>query len=187
MTIINHMKRSILINQVSRRIQSLPPSNPIKVAIDGVDASGKTFLADEIAASLRSGSRQIIQASADGFHNPRSIRYEKGSLSPEGFYYDSYNYKTLIKNLLEPLGVNGDRLYRTKAFDVVNDQPIDSPSLIADDDALLIMEGIFLLRPEIFPYLDLTIYLVVDFANSMPRGNDRDAELIGGKEEAARR
>lgn len=187
MTIIIYMRPSLLINQISKRILGLPSINPIKVAIDGVDASGKTFLADEIAANLRSGSRQVIQASADGFHNPRSIRYKKGSLSPEGFYYDSYNYKALIKDLLDPLSHNGDRQYRTKAFDVVNDQPVDSPSLIADDDAILIMDGIFLLRPEMLPFWDLTIYLVIDFANSMPRGIARDAELIGSHTEAERR
>jgi len=181
------MRPSLLINQISKRIHGLPSINPVRVAIDGVDASGKTFLADEIAVSLKRGNRQVIRVTADGFHNPKSIRYEKGSLSPEGFYYDSYNYKALTKNLLEPLSPNGDRQYQTAMFDVVKDQSIASPALTADDDAILIMDGIFLLRPEILPYWDLTIYLVIDFTNSMPRGITRDAELIGSYSEAERR
>ena len=181
------MKRSLLINQVSKKILGMPSTNPVRVAIDGVDASGKTFLADEIAASLRRGNRQVIQASADGFHNPRSIRYKKDSLSPEGFYYGSYDYERLIKNLLEPLSPNGDRQFRTAVYDAVKDQPIDSLPLTAEEDAILIMDGIFLLRPEILPFWDLTLYLATDFANSVPRGIARDAELIGSREEATRR
>ncbi len=187
MTIINHMKRSLMINQVSKIVLALPSSSPIRLAIDGVDASGKTFFADELIKRLEGENRQIIRASADGFHNPKSIRYKKGSLSIEGFYYDSYNYKALIKELLQPLSLNGDRKYRTAVFDVVNNQPIASPSLTAKDNAILIMDGIFLLRPKMLPYWDLTIYLVIDFANSMPRGIARDADLIGSQEEAARR
>jgi len=123
----------------------------------------------------------------DGFHNPESVRWEKGNLSPEGFYYDSYNYKSMIKNLLQPLSSNGDRYYRTAVFDVNNDHSITSPSKTADEDAILIMDGIFLLRPELLSFWDLTIYLVTDFSSSMPRGIVRDEKLIGSFKEAAHR
>lgn len=187
MTIISSMRRNLLINKLATRIQQIQSPHPVRVAIDGVDASGKTFLADELIESLEGNHRQIIQASADNFHNPKSLRWCRGSLSPEGFYYDSYNYKALISNLLEPLNHEGDRIIHTAVFDMVTDHPVSSPPIIVEDDAILILDGIFLLRPELMPFWDLSIYLVIDFAFSMSRGIARDTKLIGSQEEAERR
>lgn len=187
MTIIELMKRTTLITRISTAILDFPCSHPLRVAVDGVDASGKTFLAEELILNLQRGHRQVIQASVDDFHNPRSIRWEKGSLSPEGFYFDSYNYNALIDNLLDPLGPDGDRQYRTAIFDLNHDRPTTLSFRTASDDAILIMDGIFLLRPELFRFWDLTIYLVTDYNNSVPRGVARDTELIGSSEEAAHR
>jgi len=187
MTIIELMKRITLITRISTAILDFPCSHPLRVAVDGVDTSGKTFLAEELILNLRRGHRQVIQASVDDFHNPRSIRWEKGSLSPEGFYFDSYNYNALIDNLLDPLGPDGDRHYRTAIFDLNHDRPTTLSFRTASDDAILITDGIFLLRPELYPFWDLCIYLVTDFKKSIPRGVARDTELIGSAEEAARR
>lgn len=49
----------------------------------------------------------------DGFHHPREIRYRRGSLSPEGYYRDAFDYDAVHAQLLEPLGPGGDRRYRT--------------------------------------------------------------------------
>ena len=187
MAIIEYMKRSSMINQLSTAIQGITCPHPLRVAVDGVDAAGKTFLAEELVQDLNKSHWQIIRASVDDFHNPKSIRWEKGSLSPEGFYFDSYNYKSLIEKLLKPLGPDGNRRYQTSAFDLHRDRSMKSPLRTASDDEILIMDGIFLLRPEILPCWDLTIYLVTDFKNSMTRGIARDTELIGSSEEAARR
>ncbi|MEA3328042.1 MAG: hypothetical protein U9R53_12190 [Chloroflexota bacterium] len=187
MTIIEPVKRNTMINRLSTAIQQITCSHPLRVAVDGVDAAGKTFLAEELVQNLNKSHRQIIRASVDDFHNPKSIRWEKGSLSPEGFYFDSYNYKSLIEKLLEPLGPDGNRRYQTSAFDLHRDRSMKSPLRTASEDEILIMDGIFLLRPELFPYWDLTIYLATDFKNSMFRGVVRDTKLIGSAEEATRR
>ena len=48
----------------------------------------------------------------------------------------------------------------------------------------MLIDGIFLLRPLLLPYWDLTIHLEVNFEKSRERGINRDAELLGSKEEA---
>ncbi len=55
--------------------------------------------------------RPVIRASLDGFHNPSVVRYERGRLSPEGYYLDSFNYRALLDNLLLPLGFRNARFH----------------------------------------------------------------------------
>lgn len=164
--------------------------HPVRVTIDGVDASGKTILANELAEIMQAnafGGRQIIRASVDGFHNPENIRRQRGGLSPEGFYYDSYNYAALVNLLLKPLGPDGNRQYQTAVFNLRQDRPFEVPVKRADQDAILLLDGIFLLRPRLTSYWDLTIYIDVDFAQTMARGIYRHAVLYGSVGKAAER
>ena len=181
------MLRETLIQSLEEVILSIPCPHPLRVAIDGVDAAGKTMLAEELALSLKSQPRQVIQASVDGFHQPRAIRRQLGDLSPEGFYRDSYNYDSLIENLLTPLGTDGSRQFRTAVFDVRSDRPVDAPLQTADPDAILLMDGIFLLRPLLLPFWDLTIFLQVDFDTTFSRGTERDSAHLGSFTAAQRR
>ena len=181
------MERESLIGVLANTVQQMRCSHPLRVAIDGVDAAGKTMLANELALRLRSSQHQVIQASVDDFHHPEKIRRRKGSLSPEGFYHDSYNYPALIKNLLIPLGPNGNRQYRTASFDLHTDNPVNQPFTTAPANAILLVDGIFLLRPVLLAYWDLTIYIDADFTTTMKRGIARDEEIFGSTQKATQR
>lgn len=185
--IIEDMKRENLIREIAEGIAELPTAHPLRVGVDGVDASGKTRFADQLADALAFTQRQVIRASVDGFHQPRAIRRQKGSLSPEGFYQDSYQYQALIANLLLPLSPMGNRRYRTAVFDLHQDRPIQTPWQTADKDAILIFDGIFLQRQLLLPFWDLKIYLHAEFANTVLRGVARDQQHLGSREAAVRR
>lgn len=185
--IITPMERNRFIHSLARMILQVEINHPLRVAIDGVDASGKTTLADELAEIVQHGNRQVIRVSVDDFHHPEHIRRRRGSLSAAGFYDDSYDYDALIETLLKPLGPHGDRCYRTAVFDLRLDQPVDLPIKTAPQDAIALIDGIFLLRPLLMPYWDLTIYIDVEYTQSMARGIHRDAEIYGSTEQAALR
>jgi uridine kinase len=38
---------------------------------------------------------KTLHACVDGFNRPRAQRYQRGELSPEGYYLDSFDYQTL--------------------------------------------------------------------------------------------
>lgn len=181
------MNRLAMLTQLARLIQDVQRPHPLRVAIDGVDAAGKTILADELAGQLHDSHRQIIRASVDDFHHPKAYRRKKGSLSPEGFYYDSYDYDAVKEKLLIPLGLGGNRQYIAAIHDIVTEQPLESEIQTASDAAILLMDGIFLLRPELLPWWDLTIYVHADFANTVARGTARDASLYGSRSRATER
>ncbi len=176
------MKRGDLIHRLSEEIAGLALPYPARVAIDGIDAAGKTTLAEELVAPLELMGRQVVRASIDGFHRPRKERYRRGKDSPEGYYYDSFDDAAVRRELLEPLGPGGDRRYRTAAFDYRKDAPVESPLLEASRDAVLLFDGVFLLRPELVGCWDLTIFVHIGFETSLARALERDLSLFSDVE-----
>ena len=161
--------------------------NPLRVGIDGIDAAGKTFLANEIAGCLAKNGTPVIRASIDGFHNPCNIRHQRGSDSPEGYYYDSFNYELLKSCLLEPLAPEGNRICHPKVFDFKADTEISTDEIIATNAHILIFEGVFLFRRDIEQYWDLKIFVEIDFQTSLSRALNRDLYLFGDKKEILRK
>src|SRR5688572_29261041 len=125
--LVSTMTRTEILDQLAASIAAVRRDHPTRVAIDGVDGAGKTTPADELVAPVRRAGRAVIRASVDGFHNPRAVRYVRGPDSPEGYFLDSFDYATLKRELLDPLGPQGDAGFRTAAFDYRVDRPAESP------------------------------------------------------------
>jgi uridine kinase len=162
-----------LLARLADAVAGFDPDRRIRVAVDGVDGAGKTTLADALAPLVAAKGRPVIRASVDDFHNPRSRRYARGRYSPDGFYLDSYDYDAFRRLLLNPLGSDGSGQYAAKRFDLDSDKPFDLDPQQAGPTAALIVDGIFLHRPELRSCWDLSIFLKVDFDVSLPRGATR--------------
>lgn len=167
-------QRSALLAHLAGDIAALPAGRPLRVAVDGVDGAGKTMFADELGAALGSRGRPVVRASVDGFHRPRAVRYQRGRDSPEGYYRDSYDYAALRERLLDPLSPAGSRRYVCAVFDHATDTVVDAPTLTATDDAVLVLDGIFLHRDELRGAWDFSIFLDVGFDISVARCAARD-------------
>lgn len=181
------MSRQAMLALLVEIVDAHRPQHPLRVAIDGPDAAGKTTLADELAERLRTGDREVIRASIDGFHRRRVERRRRGDLDPLGYYEDSFDYRLLRRLLLDPLAPGGDRRYRTAGFDFRTDERVETPERTATRDAVLLFDGVFLLRPQLVDVWDVRIFVSVDLDESMRRGIDRDADLFGSHAAAERR
>jgi uridine kinase len=167
-------KRKQLLIELAARLVTTSPDRIVRVAVDGVDGAGKTTFANELGAAVVGMGRPVIRASVDGFHNPKAIRYQRGRQSPEGFFEDSYDYSALKKYLLDPLSPDGSCRYRQAFFDHVKDvvvSPIDEEAL---PSSILLIDGIFLHRPELLTYWDTSIFLRTEFSVSVARCASRD-------------
>ena len=163
-------------NRLATMIASVRTDHPVRVAVDGIDAAGKTTLANALVKPLSRLGREVIRASIDGFHHPKRLRHMRGKDSPAGYYYDSFDYEAVILRLLKPLGPAGDRLYRTSVFDHTTDTELTSYTMTASENAILIFDGVFLLRPELNRYWNLRIFVNVSIEVARERAVSRLTE-----------
>ena len=168
------MNRVALLKELVSMIAAIQRHHPLRIAIDGVDGAGKTRLADELVEPLRNLNRRVIRASVDGFHNPASIRYRQGALSPRGYFLDSFNYEALRTNLLDPLGPGGSCQYRTRIFDHKTDSEKIAPLETAESGDVLLFDGIFLQRDELQGCWDVVIWVEAVFELTVERTLARD-------------
>lgn len=163
--------RTALLRLLAREIDRLGAGR-ILVAIDGVDGSGKTTFAADLAAALT--GRPVIVIHVDDFLNLRAVRHRRGTRSPEGFWLDTYDYTALERDVLTPLGSGGTGTYRTAATDPRRNVRVDPPPRQAPDDAVVLVEGMFLHRSELADRWDYSIFLAVPFAETARRMALRD-------------
>jgi uridine kinase len=165
-----------LADEIRRR---KPTSRPLKVAIDGRCASGKTTLADALAPLVRGRGFDVLRPSVDGFHQPKAARYRQGEYSAAGYYEDAFDYGAIVTHLLSPLsGSEFPAVCRQASHDLRTDVPIEA-SIRASADSVLLFDGVFLFRRELDAYWDFRILVHVDAATSVSRAVERDADGAG--------
>ena len=175
------MRASTMIVELAKRVCSLDQAHPVRVAVDGRTASGKTTLADELGAAVAQLGRPVIRTTIDGFHNPRIVRYRQGRSSPLGYYQDARDLGAVRRLLLDPLGASGDRFYRTASFDLERDEPVEQEPQHAPINAVVIVDGTFLQRPELAGSWDYVIFVDVPEHIATERGIRRDTLHLGSE------
>jgi uridine kinase len=177
------LARAEVIQQLAVMISGLKRPHPVRVGIDGIDASGKSHLADELVDAIRNRGRNVIRVCLDCFHLPRETRHRQGRYSPKGYYEDSFNYPAILSNVLVPLGPGGHLRYRTASHDYHKDEAIEAPWQDAPADFILVFDGVFLKRPELAKYWDYHVFVDCSFEESLKRVLKRDAAQFGGESE----
>jgi uridine kinase len=182
-----HPDRHSVLEYLADAVVAVQRAHPVRVAVDGADAAGKSTLADELAGMVAARGFPVIRASIDGFHRPRIERYRLGRHSPEGYYRDSFDVEALRRELLDPLGPGGDRRYRAAVFDEAADLPDPSPRAAADPDAVLLFDGVFLQKPALDGCWELVVFVECAPEIALRRGVRRDAARMGSAAEAESR
>jgi uridine kinase len=179
--------RGELLSRLAEAVGSVTIAHPTRVAIDGPPAAGKTTLGDELAVVLRTEGREVIRVSIESFLLPRSQRYRRGEYSAEGCYHDSFDFDALNRVLLDPLGPCGDRRFQQAVYDRPTETALSLPVTAAPADAVLLFDGVFLLRPELIDRWDLRIFVSAAFEETLDRARTRDLALFGSAAEVERR
>ena len=169
---VRSTERFDVLRDLADRVVALRPGERVAVAVDGFDGAGKTVLADQLAEVIGAvgGARDVLRVSIDGFHRPRVQRVARGR-GPETFYEDSYDYEAFRRAVIEPLR-RGEPVTRA-VNDVDADRPVHLEPVAVGADTVLLVDGIFLQRPELADVWDAVVWVDVPFAVSVPRGNSR--------------
>lgn len=166
--------RKTLITALAAEIRHNYSEGRVIVAVDGMDGAGKTEFANALAAELGIGHKAVFRASIDDFHQSRARRYARGRDSAEGFYRDSFDYPTFKRMLTEPFRTGWIGSFNLKAFDLARDLPFQPVWSSGPKDAILIVDGIFLNRPELRGIWNYSIWLDVDRSVAEARMLERD-------------
>jgi len=174
--------RDELLGHLAEAIEFVTVAHPTRVAIDGPPAAGKTSLADELAVVLRAQGRDVIRATIDDFLFPRVQRYRRGEYSAESCYFDAHDYDALNRVLLDPLGPGGDRRCQHAVYDHTTDSALSPAVTTAPDDAVLVFDGVFLMRPELIDRWDLRIFVSTAFEKTLDRAVIREWRVLSAAE-----
>ena len=172
--------RNAVVTTVADVVTSLRVGHPVRVAIDGRSAAGKTTFADELAEAVRARGCEVIRASIDNFHRPgHKYRSQRGEWTPRTYYDEGYDYHAFVDLVLRPLGAGGTRRCRTTLFDSFHDAWLPEEWHEVGDDAVAIVDGAFLLRPELAGHWEYVIWLDIDFETMVDRARRRDVAWVG--------
>ncbi|MCG5436214.1 cytidylate kinase family protein [Micromonospora foliorum] len=169
-----HGTRDELIRRLAEAVEAIAVAHPTRVAVDGPPAAGKTTLADELAVVLREQGRDVIRATIDDFLFPRAQRYPRGEYSAEGCYHDAHDNDALKRVLLDPLGPVGDRRFQPAVYDRYADAVASPPVTTAPADAVLVFDGVFLLRPELVDQWEMSIFVSTALEKTVDRALIRE-------------
>jgi uridine kinase len=145
------------------------------VGVDGVDGVGKTTFADALAGQL---DRPVVRISVDDFHHVRAVRHRIGPDSAEGFWLDAFDYERLIADVFAPLRT--ELRYRPRAHDLAGDRVLEPAWEAAPPGAVVVVDGLFLQRPELVRWWDLVLFLDAPFEITARRLEERDGPSPGG-------
>lgn len=171
---MNQGVRGRLLGYLAAAVGSVSVAHPTRVAIDGPPAAGKTTLADELAVVLRTQGRPVVRGTIDNFLFPRAQRYARGEFSAEGCYFDAHDHEGLKRALLVPFGPLGDRRFQHTTYDHVTDTVLSPPLTTAPAGAVLLFDGVFLMRPELIDHWDLRIFVSTTLEKTVDRAVTRD-------------
>lgn len=151
----------------------------IRIAINGIEGTGKTVFAQKLTTYLNAKKIKAIHVTIDGFHFNKAFRYRQGRDSAKGYYEDSYNEIAFVEKVLKSSQSENPN-YTTATHDIETEEYLNIEPIEIDNNTVLITDGAYLFKPNYRNHWDLKIYLKTSFEIAMERGIARDKNLLGG-------
>lgn len=128
------------------------------VGVDGSTGAGASDFADALADAMRLGGTKVFRASITDFLKPADRRNSEGNTAPE-YFADAFDYSVFRRILIDPFRASGSTGFVLAAFDAKRGTPIEPRWMTAGKDAVLIVDGVFLQRPELAGLWNYSIWV----------------------------
>jgi hypothetical protein len=151
-----------------------------RIAVDGPVPVDAARVAAAVAAALAAAGRPVAPVSAENYLRPRSVRLEHGADDPDAGYERWYDWSALRREVLDPLGPDGDGSWLPSLWDAARDRATRAPRHVAVPGAVAVVDGPFLLRWETAEAFDVSVHLDVSPAAVARRVPPEDLGRVTG-------
>ncbi len=165
--------------EATRIIKNIRPqlgAHTFLLGVDGMGTAGKTTLAMALEAQLRAQEYTVTVLHIDDFIHPRALRYTDAFAPWECYYNVQWRYDYLIAQILDPIKRGEALTGSVELYDKPNDSYLLQPISVSVG-SILILEGIFLQRPELKDFFDYMVYIHVPEARRLARARVRDGYI----------
>lgn len=156
-------------------ISLIQEKNARIIGIDGLGGAGKSTVSEQIADLLRAQGHSVTLLHIDDFIHPRAVRYREDVPAWQCYYDLQWKYEPLLE-LLDSVRRNGAFRGTLLLYDKENDGYVPTETEILKD-GIVIVEGVFLQRPELEGQFDLTVYIDVPEEIRLQRVLRRDSYI----------
>jgi uridine kinase len=153
---------------------NIPDTRSLLVGVSGIDGCGKGYFAKQLQAHLAMHGVIPTILNVDGWLNLPHKRFDQNALAVN-FYENAIRLDQFFSKLVLPLR---DRRSVHLVADLVEETGSEYRKHAYDyeDVSVVLVEGIFLFKPQYRKYFDLTIWIDCSFRTALARAIDRAQE-----------
>ena len=161
-------------NSILQKRRMLTSDRSLLVGISGIDGSGKGYLAAQLQAHL--ALRGVIPAilNVDGWLNLPEKRFDQNAPAVN-FYENAIRFDQFFSQLVLPLR-DGRSIHLEADFVEEIASNYRKHTYHFKDVSVVLVEGIFLFKPQYRKYFDLAIWIDCSFPTALVRAIDRAQE-----------
>lgn len=151
-----------------------PAEESLLVAMSGIDASGKGYVATRLVSALRQRGLHAVAIGADGWLHLPSVRFRE-ERPAEHFYHHAFRFDEMFERLILPLK-------RTRSIRLTADLVEETATAYHrhaydhQDVDVAVLEGIFLFKRGLCGHYDLGLWVECSFETALERALARGQE-----------
>ena len=166
-------------NLILQRFYDHTPDHVFTVAISGIDASGKGYIAKRLETELTAKGLRIANINIDPWQNPISIRLREENAA-ENFYKNVFRWDDVFARLIIPLRSTRTVHLTTRLLRTHADEYFDFEFDFRNIDTLIV-ESIFLFQQPYLKHYDLRVWIDCSFETGLKRAIKRNVEQLSKK------
>jgi uridine kinase len=170
------MFKQLFRNDILTRQKEIPRNRAMLVGVSGIDASGKGYIARQLAEQLELSGQKVALINVDGWLNLPHVRFSESNAG-EHFYLHALRLDEMFEQLVLPLKKNRG-LDLTMQLAEETATKFRSHTYAFENIDIILLEGIFIFKREFVEYFDLRIWIDCSFETALQRAIARGQEHL---------
>jgi uridine kinase len=175
-----HTQPEDVVDAIVSALSHTPTPRALLVGISGIDASGKGFVTAKLQRQLEERGWNVAAIGVDGWLNLPHVRFHRRDPAKH-FYENAIRFDEMFARVVLPLrntrGIIAESDFAEETATTFRKHRYDFRKI-----DIVILEGIFLLKPAYRDHFDLTIWIDCSFATALQRAITRSQENLSPRE-----